>query len=366
MQILVAPPPALQELVAGVPPQLETILERAMAKNPDRRYRSARAFERALEEVETGVRRTATASVPVPATVSAPLSVWSKVGIAAVSVGGLLIGMIGIGWLTSWIFNTTLERSAFSTEGIGDWLIWGRRASAAPFIWLVMLTVGIVPLIVMCHVIIASSSAARALDGAVRGWLIDLQTRRLGLRNVSVRASYALLISGVMLSAVTWYFSPLIAALLDFVSRAPDDNLALLAADRIPYHNAYRSTFTTVAILMGLLWLSVLRLTQTGQRLHWGMWAGGATVIFATLVLLHFPYRLMNYRTAFESVRWQGGQCYVTGERADAMLLFCPELPRGRRTRVVRADDPEVVHLGLTETNLFNRFATSRSLDTAP
>jgi hypothetical protein len=117
---------------------------------------------------------------------------------------------------------------------------------------------------------------------------------------------------------------------------------------------------------MGLLWLSVLRLTQTGQRLHWGMWAGGATVIFATLVLLHFPYRLMNYRTAFESVRWQGGQCYVTGERADAMLLFCPELPRGRRTRVVRADDPEVVHLGLTETNLFNRFATSRSLDTAP
>ena len=37
----------------------------------------------------------------------------------------------------------------------------------------------------------------------------------------------------------------------------------------------------------------------------------------------------------FDAVQWRGSRCYVTGEREDDMLLFCPML--NPRNRIVNA-----------------------------
>ena len=55
MQILLAPPPCPSELRPGVPARLDALIEGALAKDPQERFRSARAMERALEAVQAEV-----------------------------------------------------------------------------------------------------------------------------------------------------------------------------------------------------------------------------------------------------------------------------------------------------------------------
>jgi hypothetical protein len=75
---------------------------------------------------------------------------------------------------------------------------------------------------------------------------------------------------------------------------------------------------------------------------------------------LHLPYRLVNYRTPFEVVSWNGAHCYITAERSEDVLVFCPEMTAGRR-RIIRKSDPGLVRSGAIETNLFSRFSQSAS-----
>ena len=65
--------------------------------------------------------------------------------------------------------------------------------------------------------------------------------------------------------------------------------------------------------------------------MHWGVFAGGIVVLFASVVLLHFPYRLLHLNKTFEAVQWRDSRCYAIGERTGDLLLFCVELsPRNR------------------------------------
>jgi len=44
-------------------------------------------------------------------------------------------------------------------------------------------------------------------------------------------------------------------------------------------------------------------------------------------------------------VRWNGGTCYLLGERSDDALLLCPD-SEAPRTRAVRKGDPGLERLG--------------------
>ena len=59
-----------------VPPQLQAVLDRAMAKHPSRRYASAQAVARALQEVEAALRLPVT-PLDLP---DAPLTPWGETG----------------------------------------------------------------------------------------------------------------------------------------------------------------------------------------------------------------------------------------------------------------------------------------------
>jgi serine/threonine-protein kinase len=91
-------PPRADEVDPNVPSALAEIVARAMDKDPEHRFRSARALSRELRHwLDENAQNSAPDSLPPDATTSAPRRRKSAVAIAA----GLVIGLLaGLGWLT--------------------------------------------------------------------------------------------------------------------------------------------------------------------------------------------------------------------------------------------------------------------------
>lgn len=91
-------PPRADEVDPGVPSALAEIVARAMEKDPEHRFRSARTLSRELRHwLEENAQNAAPDSLPPDAAASTPQHRKSAVAIAA----GLVIGLLaGLGWLT--------------------------------------------------------------------------------------------------------------------------------------------------------------------------------------------------------------------------------------------------------------------------
>jgi hypothetical protein len=269
----------------------------------------------------------------------------------------IVAGMTLLGAMSSVMFNVVLQRSDFAQEGVWDYLVWGRRSSFPPFLILLVVLQAVTILKVVRRVLIASFSVARRLDKAVQHsfgqWI-----HRMHLDESTVLSSYALMISVSVVAISFWYFQPLILALFSRIGTASPDSLALLSPTNVTYHNYYRGIFTGVVIVTAAVWYPVWRLVQKGQSLHWGVWIAGAVVTSVALALLHVPHRLLYFNKTFNAVSWNGAHCYVIGERANDLLLFCPDLPVPR-TRVVQGRQ-SVEPLDVRES-IFTRFGDQRS-----
>jgi RIO-like serine/threonine protein kinase len=322
----------LSELRPDLPVGFMQIVEKAIALDVDERYANASELLAALSGLKIG---------PHP-------WVW-RVAKPLLAIAGALGGMFLLGVMTSMHFDITLQRSGFTREGVWDWLVWGRRTSFPPFVILVMVLIPASLLAGLRRLLLASSTSLRALDARVRREFLH----RLRLDEAPILAAYALLVSASALVLACWYFQPLILALLAWIPSATVDDLALLSRAHVTYHNSYRGVFSGVVILSVALWYPVLKLIRKGQSVHWGLIAAGTVVVFAALVLLHFPYRLLYSNKTFEAVQWRDSRCYAIGERTDDLLLFCAEL--SPRNRIVKKDDQALMHLNVTES-IFSRF----------
>ena len=122
----------------------------------------------------------------------------------------------------------------------------------------------------------------------------------------------------------------------------------------VEYHNQYRQVLIGVVAFSVAVWYPVARLIRRDQSPHWGFIAGGVIATCVALAFLHFPYRLL-YANKFKAVTWADNRCYVTGERGNQLLLFCPLLdsPRNRR---VSAGDSRLVDPGVSE-NIFTLYS---------
>jgi hypothetical protein len=132
---------------------------------------------------------------------------------------------------------------------------------------------------------------------------------------------------------------------------ATSDQLALLSPANKEHHFAYRKALTLIVLLTTAAWYGVLRVSALRrQRLRGGLAIGSAAVLGLAIVSLVLPYRLL-YHNRSEQASWNNESCYVTGERADTLLLFCPDLPV-RNHAVARTD---VARSGSIQ-NIFTRF----------
>jgi hypothetical protein len=153
-----------------------------------------------------------------------------------------------------------------------------------------------------------------------------------------------------------WYFWPLMAAFSADASTATSDQLSLLSPAYKEHHFAYRKALTLIVLLTTAAWYGVLKVSALRrQPLKGGLAVGSAAVLGLAIVSLVLPYRLL-FQNRFDKVLSNNTPCYITGERAGNLLLFCPDLRPVRNAVVPRTD---VQRVGSAE-NIFTSFDPNR------
>jgi hypothetical protein len=326
----------LSEVRPDLPVGFMQVVERTIALDPEDRYASASELLDALSKLRFD---------------SSP-RLW-KLAMPAVVIAGIFSGIVFVGALTSTVFDIALQRVGFVDETLWDYVVWGRRASFTPVAMAVFVLLCVAALQVTRRLLLTASARARRIDEAIRRGLGRV-VHDMRLSEASVAASYALLVSGLALVAAVWYFAPLILTVMTVPSASVDD-LTMLSPEFTEYHNRYRQVFIFVLIGSIGLWYPVLRLAQKGQVVRTTLWIGGLVVCSITLSVLQFPYRTLyaSLNEPFERVAWRGERCYVIGQRAGDLLLFCPALGPPHN-RIAKRNDSDVMRLGVRES-LFSR-----------
>jgi len=317
------------------------LVSRALAPNPAERWPSAGAMLEALGRLPGGVITDKTPWVRTTARVMAG-------GVAG------LAGLIVLGMVSSRYFNVTMGREAFAAEGVKDWLYWGTVSMVAPTVLVLIVQVGLSVLFVAFRLLLLLwPGGRRILDR------LPLTMRRLGLDDLEFLSATALVASVAVLAGACWYVRAELGLIwgLDNVSSAPAEAIAFLSPSFESRHTTYRLTFEVACIILVALWRVPFRVAaKRAQRLNPRVLAAAAATLVLTLLLLHFPYRLL-YHAELEAVDWDGRRCFVLGERSDEELLFCPDLERPRN-RAVNKDTIGLKHLG-TRLNPFDHASIS-------
>ncbi len=209
---------------------------------------------------------------------------------------------------------------------------------------------------VLRHLSLGLSSSARKFDETVRAFLAKT-AHRLRLDDVSALASSILLLSTSALVWAWWHFYPLLNATTTSISTGPADLLATFSPGLQDYQEHYRLVFCALVISTIAAWYVAFKLAaRRGQTINLGLVAGGVATVILTFVFLTMPYRLTHDDNKFKAVIWKGADCYLLGERADEMLLFCPKL-QPPRTRVLQKSAETLERLDRSES-IFTSFSS--------
>jgi serine/threonine-protein kinase len=327
----------LSEIRPDLPMPFVRVVERALSEHPQDRYPNAGAL--------LGALGTALGDLHDSRWEAARPLLRAAAAISLVAVLPVLLG-----FLTSMDYNAILQRTEFANDTVWDWWVWGARAAVAPVVAILVAGFPLVLFAGVRNLLRGASSRVRQFDDSARkraaAW-----AKRLSLDDVSVLSSWVFLLSTTALVVTWWYFWPLMAAYAKPVSDATSDQLALLSPANKEHHFAYRKALTLLVLLTTAAWYGVLKVSALRRRrLSGGLAIGSAAVLGLMLVTLVMPFRLL-YHNRSEVATWNGSRCYITGERAETTLVFCPGLP-ARNHAVPRT---EVTRGGVVE-NIFTSF----------
>jgi hypothetical protein len=332
------------------PEILRPVLQRALAARPEARYDSALELQDALERLDTAL--SGGRSMPVieshdrRETGRRPKAPQSRQAAAFAQAALWVFGAAGVilvlGVISSAVFNTTLGRGGFVTEGMGDWFRWGLKSVVAP---------GVVAAALMFLF-----EFARAMWRFVfRRWMPGVPS---GITGALGRAGFddpaflarALAVTGlVALAAAAWQFHAFLGALVspDSVSAGDLSRFAILGSDQLDVHRHYRVSLTIVVVALTVGLYGVLqRRRRLGVRGDWSTIFVAAAVLGLALAMLDLPYRVVHLTDSqFERAQFGSLSCYIIGERTEDYLVFCPDAPVPRN-RVVGRDSPDLTRLG--------------------
>lgn len=342
LRIIGAPPPRLGDFRRGVPADLEEIVARALTKSPAERYRSARAFEHALEAFDA--HHATHVGTEGPRDGSQRL---------VYGVGGLAVVLILVtftGYVTSMLFNSPLRRTpGFSDETAWDWLSWGFRA-LVPAAFAIALAAGSFTVLKGLCSSLASMPGVRSVLRPIR---LVLHDRLVGI-NPAARARSLLVAQGIFLLAFGWYFQDIFEGLDSFISQRPPVDLSALRPENESRHMWFDLILSLHLWVFGTAWFRMVRReTATGGRGDPRIAAAGlAVTVVALYVCEVIPFRII-YHNESERVLYRSQTCYIVGQRGQEILLFCPLQPPPW-SRVVRLDDAGLQRDGTVE-NIFKQ-----------
>jgi hypothetical protein len=356
LRIVGAPAPRLGDLRDSVPAQLEDVVACALAKNPHDRYRSARAFDRALEAVEWEI---VTQSAPVPAPMPAiPPPPW-RIDTATAAAGGvaLLAFLTFCGFATSMFYNSPLQRTAeFSGESALDWPVWGARALVAAALVIGLVAVALAALKAIVRTVMAAPPFKRAGDALQRAGRTAAERARR-----AAGGGVELLLAAQVMALVAFgvYFQDIFQALDSFITQRSPADVSALRPQNQSRHIWFELALCLQLWVFGRAWLRMLREgVQSKEARAVRIAAGGLAVTLITLIVGQIiPFRII-YHNDSERVQYASQRCYIIGQRGDDAMLFCPtQAPPWNR--VVNLKDPNLRRDDGTLQNIFSEVQPS-------
>ena len=326
IQILRVPPPKASEFVPEIPVALDEIIDRALAKNPDERFRSARAFARALERLkststQTDIRPAPPAPPPPP---SPP--VWK---IVAAIVAIILAMSLMLGFIACRMFEVVLRiDSEFATPLPGYFRV-GREA-LLPFV--AVSIVAALPTAMVAAIVILVRRLANRQWQQFRRWLNRFDP--------NVLAGLTLLAGAMAWLILTWQYRDLFVALFELHQTPATASVTAISNAARDQHIRYANASASLSLFLvvaALVWLPYLRRRSTEPATVRLMTS--AMLVLAIVVMLgpSVPRRfLFEY---FRVVEYAGQSTLEIGGTDDNILLYDSSR---RVTLRVRRDAPSL------------------------
>jgi len=341
----------LSERRPQLPVAFLQVVDKALASDPARRYAGAAQFLEALVGVADHVKKVE------------PVATLSPLVRGVTAVLAVLLVALAVGFIVSLEFNQALGRWEYVRETPVTWLIWGLRSWIGTLVTVLVFGLSASALIVLRQVATTMSKLVRDFEAGCVG-ILRRTAARLRLNDTTFCASAAVLLAAVSLVSGFWRFSLLLGALDQNLSTAPASALELLSPTNRPYHELYRKTFTGLMLFSGTVWYATWRLARIRRDVvHIAICVCASAIFLLSLVFLSFPFRVI-YQNRFPVARWEGNDCYVTGERQEELLLFCPYL-QPSRNHVIKKGSAGFEFSGRVE-NIFTAFQPAAPPSGAP
>jgi protein kinase-like protein len=345
--VLATDAPAPSSLVPGLPSQLDAIVARALARNPEFRYRSARELARDLVEALSAIEGRVWSGQLQPMLPPKPAIDWRRLALAAFVT---LAFVVLAGFTTTTMYLSPLGISeGFQRESAWSWPKWGLQTFTAPVIFMAMLALPAVLTAFMARVLWSHVAAVRKacspLVARCRGALA-----RLNAEPTSLLAPLLLTVQIGVLVLYAWRFRAIIAGLDALYVQQPPGSLAALSPANRVEHNDLGQWLSVQLLVFGAAWYQLLkRRWMRKDREAGSVVFGGLAVLFLSFLFFQvIPFRVL-YHTEAERVLYSGRTCYLVGQRADEALLFCP-LQTPPWKQVVELSDPELTRQGTFES----------------
>jgi serine/threonine-protein kinase len=350
-------------LANGIPAAVDDLALRCLAKSPRERlqlHELARTLPDVLRQIETA---------PIPAhgghgglghdlqemtqsgdAVAANTRRQTSIG-TVLSVAAVLVGIVTVlGFITSFSYRQPLGLVGdFSNESALLLPVWGVRSMVAVAGWCAILSVSCLAAIGACRL---SLFAIRPLARRIAPRLMKSRAamaRTFDETPVATLASLLLLSQLAFLAWLAWRFQPILVGLDNFITRS-QPVLDALGPQNHAEHRVLGEMLATGVFVFGLGWYWLLRLAR-GRAIQDGrpyIWAGVAVTISSLLLFQTVPFRLL-YHSSAERVSFRSERCYLVGQRADDVVLFCPNRPPPW-TQIVKAGDPALTRDGELES----------------
>ncbi len=333
--------PRADDLDPRIPRPLADLIARGLAADPLARFQSAGEMADALR----GLEREWT-SAPAPRPLPPPVvgRLWRVAGGGAAA----LVGVWGLGWISSAAFNNTMGRTAaFGAEPLLAHLMWGARSLVAPVVYAAVALIGAWTVEFTGRVLRRTPGLTKVVE--------ELTTRTgraaaaLAFDDAATLAQGLATVGAVSLGLAAWRFASLIGAWSTQVSSGPGDLLWRLGPVNADEKILYRALLTGLFVALAAGLVRVVRLRRALGRSESARGVAALAIVLALVLLMNeAPYRIL-WQNAAPRGTYRGARCYVIGTAADDLLLFCPELAPPRN-RIVRAGDPAFLPGGFVES----------------
>jgi hypothetical protein len=325
---------------AGVPPPLGAVIAKTLEVDVKERYQNAADVDTALAHVERELD-------PRERDIVVGRTRWRALRLAAIVLSIPLV-LAFFGYITLVAYNDVFDRPPeFGSESAAELMMMGLRSLLPIAIWIGAITLVWQAAAFGVRVLRVFGPIDRAAV-AVRSSGKRLAVA-LGLDDPIVLAQAIAACGFIALAAVCWRFWNVILAFTGFISTSEASRFLPLRSDDL--HDVWWYQFVLDAIIL-VFTVSLVRLVQMRARLRVRQGAAGlalvATVLVLAVLMNEVPYRIL-WQNRVKKIDYSGARCYIIGDHADELLVYCPDtaVPRNR---ILKKDDDRIHQLGVVES----------------